>query len=179
MDAVNIIVLGMAILVLARRAWSPAGVERRTVRPVLIAAAAVVVSYLTFSLHQSGDAWLTANLVLTATAAIVLPIAFVLAPLRGELYVSRALWRGLSRGHHFTPLLCAQAWFVLCYAGLGISLFPLIAPPSITIWEAAAPPSSQAFLLVGAAVLIPVILAYTGFAYWVFRGKVRPGMHYH
>ena len=96
MDAVNIIVLGMAILVLARRAWSPAGVERRTVRPVLIAAAAVVVSYLTFSLHQSGDAWLTANLVLTATAAIVLPIAFVLAPLRGELYVSRALWRGLS-----------------------------------------------------------------------------------
>jgi len=93
--------------------------------------------------------------------------------------VGWAFWRGLSRGHQFTPLLCAQAWFVLCYAGLGISLFPLIAPPSITIWEAAAPPSSQAFLLVGAAVLIPVILAYTGFAYWVFRGKVRPGMHYH
>jgi cytochrome d ubiquinol oxidase subunit II len=93
--------------------------------------------------------------------------------------VGWALWRGLSRGHHFTPLLCAQAWFVLCFVGLGISLFPLIAPPSITIWDAAAPPSSQAFLLVGAAVLIPVILAYTGFAYWVFRGKVRPGMHYH
>ena len=55
----------------------------------------------------------------------------------------------------------------------------MIAPPSITIWDAAAPPASQAFLLVGAVVLIPVILAYTGYAYWVFRGKVRPGMHYH
>ena len=93
--------------------------------------------------------------------------------------VGWAFWRGLARGRQLTPLLCAQAWFVLCYVGLGISLFPVIAPPSITIWDAAAPPSSQAFLLVGAAVLIPVILAYTGFAYWVFRGKVRPGMHYH
>jgi cytochrome bd ubiquinol oxidase subunit II len=88
-------------------------------------------------------------------------------------------WRGLSRDHHVTPFLCAQAWFVLCYAGLGISLWPLIVPPDITIWEAAAPPSSQAFLLVGAVVLIPVILGYTGYAYWVFRGKVGPGAHYH
>jgi cytochrome d ubiquinol oxidase subunit II len=87
-------------------------------------------------------------------------------------------WRGLSLGRDLTPFLCAQAWFVLCYAGLGISLWPLIVPPDITIWDAAAPPSSQAFLLVGAVVLIPIILSYTGYAYWVFRGKVRPGMHY-
>jgi cytochrome d ubiquinol oxidase subunit II len=93
--------------------------------------------------------------------------------------VGWALWRGLSQGRDLTPFLCAQAWFVLCYAGLGISLWPLIAPPGITIWDAAAPPSSQAFLLVGAVVLIPIILGYTGYAYWVFRGKVRPGMHYH
>ena len=52
-------------------------------------------------------------------------------------------------------------------------------PTDITIWDAAAPPASQAFLLVGAVILIPIILAYTGYAYWVFRGKVRPGMHYH
>jgi cytochrome d ubiquinol oxidase subunit II len=93
--------------------------------------------------------------------------------------VGWVFWRGLSRGHHVTPLLCADAWFVLCFAGLGISLFPYIAPPSVTIWDAAAPAESQAFLLVGAAVLIPIILCYTGYAYWVFRGKVRPGMHYH
>jgi cytochrome d ubiquinol oxidase subunit II len=93
--------------------------------------------------------------------------------------VAWQFWRALSPQHDLTPLLCAQAWFVLCFAGLGISLWPMIAPPSITIWDAAAPPASQAFLLVGAVVLIPVILAYTGYAYWVFRGKVRPGMHYH
>jgi cytochrome bd ubiquinol oxidase subunit II len=93
--------------------------------------------------------------------------------------VGWAFWRGLSMRRDVTPFLCAQAWFVLCYAGLGISLWPLIVPPGITIWDAAAPPSSQAFLLVGAAALIPIILGYTGYAYWVFRGKVRPGMHYH
>jgi cytochrome bd ubiquinol oxidase subunit II len=95
-------------------------------------------------------------------------------------------WRGLSRRDHLTPMLCAQAWFALCYAGLGISLWPMIVPPvrgsgqaGISIWDAAAPATSQAFLLVGAVVLIPIILGYTGYAYWVFRGKVRPGMHYH
>ena len=93
--------------------------------------------------------------------------------------VAWLFWRALSRQHDLAPLLCAQAWFVLCYAGLGISLWPLIVPPDITIWAAAAPASSQAFLLVGAVVLIPCILAYTGYAYWVFRGKVRPGMRYH
>jgi cytochrome d ubiquinol oxidase subunit II len=93
--------------------------------------------------------------------------------------VAWGFWRGLVRQHHVTPLLCAQAWFVLCYAGLGISLWPLIVPPDITIWDAAAPPASQGFLLVGAVVLIPIILGYTGYAYWVFRGKVQPGAHYH
>ena len=52
-------------------------------------------------------------------------------------------------------------------------------PPDIDIWQAAAPHDSQLFLLVGAVVLVPVILAYTAYAYWVFRGKVKPGAHYH
>ncbi|MBV9784145.1 MAG: cytochrome d ubiquinol oxidase subunit II [Acidisphaera sp.] len=93
--------------------------------------------------------------------------------------VSWRFWRGLTRGNDRTPFLFAQAGFVLCYAGLGISLYPYIVPPSITIWQAAAPPASQAFLLVGAAVLVPIILAYTALAYWTFRGKVHAGMHYH
>jgi cytochrome d ubiquinol oxidase subunit II len=87
--------------------------------------------------------------------------------------------RGLERKHDLTPFLCALGWFVLGFVGLGVSLAPQIVPPSITIWQAAAPPKSQLFLLIGAAVLIPIILAYTGFAYWTFRGKVRPGAHYH
>jgi signal transduction histidine kinase len=96
MAVLSIVFLAVAILVLVRKAWSPTGVERRTVRPVLFAAAGLVVSYLAFSLHAEGDTWRAANLVVTGTAAIVLPIAFVLGPLRGELFVSRSLWRGLS-----------------------------------------------------------------------------------
>ena len=52
-------------------------------------------------------------------------------------------------------------------------------PPDITIWQAAAPRASQLFVLVGASVLIPLILIYSGFSYWVFRGKVQAGAHYH
>ena len=88
-------------------------------------------------------------------------------------------WRGLATGAHLSPFLCALGWFALCFAGLGISLYPYIVPPGVTIWDAAAPPASQAFLLVGAVVLVPIILAYTGYAYWVFRGKVQPGVGYH
>jgi cytochrome d ubiquinol oxidase subunit II len=88
-------------------------------------------------------------------------------------------WWGLAKHHHVTPFLCALGWFALCFVGLGISVFPNIVPPGITIWDAAAPPASQAFLLVGAAVLIPIILAYTGYAYFVFRGKVTTDVHYH
>jgi len=84
-------------------------------------------------------------------------------------------WRSIVRKQEIAPLLCAYAWFVLCYAGLGISFYPLIIPPSLTIVEAAAPPESQLFLLVGALILLPIILAYTVHAYWVFRGKVKPG----
>jgi cytochrome d ubiquinol oxidase subunit II len=58
-------------------------------------------------------------------------------------------------------------------------MWPMIVPPNITIWEAAAPRDSQVFLLVGAAVLIPIILAYTAYVYWLFRGKVKAGEGYH
>ncbi|MFM1814645.1 MAG: cytochrome d ubiquinol oxidase subunit 2 [Pseudomonadota bacterium] len=77
------------------------------------------------------------------------------------------------------PFLATLALFLLCYIGLAISMYPLIVPPGITIWDAAAPASSMAFLLVGAAILIPIILAYTAYAYWVFRGKVDVHGGYH
>jgi cytochrome bd ubiquinol oxidase subunit II len=86
---------------------------------------------------------------------------------------------GLARLHHFTPFLCAVLWFVLCFAGLGISFWPLMVPPDISIWQAAAPPETQRFLLRGTVFLIPLILAYNAYAYWVFRGKVGTETHYH
>jgi cytochrome d ubiquinol oxidase subunit II len=81
--------------------------------------------------------------------------------------------------HDSTPFFCGLGFFLVCFLGLGYSMFPLIVPPSITIWDAASPPESQYFLLVGTVVLIPLILAYNLFAYWIFRGKVEPGAHYH
>lgn len=85
----------------------------------------------------------------------------------------------MTRDKHLQPFLAALGIFVTCFAGLGVSFYPYIVPGALTIWEAAAPDSSLAFLLVGASVLIPIILAYTGYAYWVFRGKIDPEEGYH
>ena len=87
--------------------------------------------------------------------------------------------RGLQRHDELSPFLCALGVFLLSYIGLGVSMWPMIVPPSITIWQAAAPPASQLFLLLGAAVLVPLILVYTGYVYWLFRGKVQAGAGYH
>lgn len=89
------------------------------------------------------------------------------------------LYRGLLEERDAQPFLAALGLFVLCYAGILISFYPYIVPSSVTIWQAAAPDASLAFLLVGALILIPIILAYTGYAYWVFRGKVDPEEGYH
>ena len=89
------------------------------------------------------------------------------------------LFRGLARYDELSPFLAAQALFVLSYVGLGISFYPFIVPVSVTIWQAAAPDKSLGFLLVGAAVLVPLILLYTGYSYWVFRGKINAAGGYH
>ena len=81
--------------------------------------------------------------------------------------------------HDGVPFICALGLFLLSYVGLGISVWPYAVPPTLTIYNAAASHSSQAFLLVGAMVLIPLILAYTAFVYWLFRGKVRADAGYH
>jgi cytochrome bd ubiquinol oxidase subunit II len=89
------------------------------------------------------------------------------------------LYLALERREHWTPFLLTLALFVLSYAGLGISLFPYIIPPEITIWQASSPPASQRFLLYGIVPLLPIILGYTFYNYWVFRGKVTSETGYH
>ena len=89
------------------------------------------------------------------------------------------LWHGLTTDKHLQPFLSALGLFVLSFAGIGISFYPYIVPGALTIRDAAAPDSSLEFLLVGAVVLVPVILGYTAYAYWVFRGKVDPNEGYH
>jgi cytochrome bd ubiquinol oxidase subunit II len=92
--------------------------------------------------------------------------------------VTGILFWSLKRAHHYTPFLMALALFGLGLAGLGVSLYPYIVPPSVTIWQAAAPDDSLKFMLPGVLVLVPIILAYTGYSYWVFRGKTgHEGYH--
>jgi cytochrome d ubiquinol oxidase subunit II len=90
-----------------------------------------------------------------------------------------AMWRALGREAHLAPFLLTLAILFLGYSGLAISLWPNIIPPSISIREAASPPESMGFALVGALFIIPFILTYTAWSYYVFRGKVRPGEGYH
>lgn len=85
----------------------------------------------------------------------------------------------LVHRHDYWPFLLALGLFGLCFVGLGVSMFPYVIPTEVTIYEAAAPRRAQIFMLVGAGILIPIILAYTAYAYWVFRGKVDPEAGYH
>jgi len=89
------------------------------------------------------------------------------------------LLRGIQKNANNTPFLLTLALIFLGYSGLGISLWPNIIPPSISIWEAASPPQSQGFMLVGALLIIPFILMYTAWSYYVFRGKVTEEDGYH
>jgi cytochrome d ubiquinol oxidase subunit II len=90
-----------------------------------------------------------------------------------------ALWRWLEKGYDAPPFLAAIALFLLGYLGLVISNFPYLVPPSLTVWETAAAPASQIFMLLGTLVLLPMILGYIVFVYWLFRGKVQEGESYH
>ena len=90
------------------------------------------------------------------------------------------IWRLTRNPHsHARPFLLTLGLIFLGFSGLGISLWPNIIPPGITIWDAAAPPSSQLFMLVGTLLIIPLILVYTAWSYYVFRGKVTDTEGYH
>jgi cytochrome d ubiquinol oxidase subunit II len=87
-------------------------------------------------------------------------------------------WRSFGARHDAAPFFWSLALFGLTLAGLAISIWPDVIPGRVSIWQAAAPYSSQLFMLVGALVLIPLILVYTAWSYWVFRGKVgEEGYH--
>jgi len=90
------------------------------------------------------------------------------------------LWRAIAAGRDYAPFVLTLALFALCMAGLGVSIWPDVIPGRVSIWQAASPAKSQTFMLVGVVVLVPLILAYTAWSYWVFRGKVgNDGYHAH
>lgn len=132
---------------------------------VAIAAVSIGTPFLNIQYSQRWFAW--PNILAVAPVPVAVAVVSVL------------LLRSLERKQDARPFFLSLALFALSYVGLGISMYPYVVPQSITIWQAAAPQNSQLFMLVGVAVLVPLILCYTGWAYWVFRGKVRAASGYH
>ncbi len=94
-------------------------------------------------------------------------------------FVALMIWRWIEEGREIPPFLASIALFLLGYLGLAISTFPYLVPPVLTIWQTAAAPASQIFMLLGTVALLPIIFGYIVFVYWLFRGKVREGEGYH
>ena len=161
------VVLGYALLGSTWLIWKTEGAgqihARRLAMKLAIAtlAAMAAVSIATPYLHY--DYWRRwfsmPNVLFTAQVPLLVIIT-------SAIFV----W-SLRRGAERLPFLMTLALFLLNFVGLGISMFPYLVPRAVTIWDAAAPASSQRFMLVGVAIIMPVIIAYTGWAYWVFRGK--------
>jgi cytochrome bd ubiquinol oxidase subunit II len=90
-----------------------------------------------------------------------------------------ALWRAVMRRADHAPFILALTFFVLGFLGLVLGMWPNLLPPNLSIWEAAAPPSTQGFVLVGTLIMLPAVLGYTWWSYSVFRGKVAADSGYH
>ena len=89
------------------------------------------------------------------------------------------VWRALTGHSEAGAFVGAIILFTLAYVGMAISLWPMIVPYHYTLWQATSSERTQAFLLIGTLFLLPVIFVYTGWSYWVFRGKVRADVGYH
>ena len=140
----------------------------RLLLPVVLAALAIVSLWTPLAIPRISERWFS------------LPNFLLLAPVPLlTAFAAWTCWSGLIKEHDTKPFVATIALFLLGFLGLAVSNLPYIIPPSVDIWQAAADPSSQLFMLVGVLILLPVILAYTVFVYYTFRGKVRAGEGYH
>ncbi len=109
-----------------------------------------------------------------------LPNLYWLLPLPvATMVVAWLCWRGIVQDKVLQPFITAIMLFLLAYVGLIVSNIPYLVPPSMTIWDAAADPSSQVFMLIGTVFLLPIVLGYSALVFWLFRGKIREGQSYH
>jgi cytochrome d ubiquinol oxidase subunit II len=162
------LVVGYALLgacwLIAKTEGALQNYARRVARPLtlgLLAAIAAVSAYTPFLEGKYYKIWFSWPGIL-ATAQMPVWVA-----LTGLL-----LWLTIPRKRDYLPIVLTLCLFGLSMIGLAISIWPDVIPGRVSIWEAAAPHSSQVFMLVGAGLMVPIILVYTGWAYWVFRGKV-------
>jgi len=162
--------LGATWLVMKTEGLLQATMRQLARRTVLLLLAVIAVVSL----------WTPANHPEVAARWFSFPNLLFFAPVPLLVAVAAAwIFVALGRGRQVSPFLLTLVLLFLGYSGLAISLWPNIIPPGISIWAAASPPQSMGFALVGALLIIPFILAYTAWSYYVFRGKVRAGEGYH
>jgi len=150
------------------------GVEksaRRTAEPLLVALIAFIVLISVWTPLQFGR--IAARWFSWPNILYLSPVPLVTAAL------AVSCWRGLAGKHATLAFYSAVGLFIISFVGLAVSTLPYLVLPSITLWQAAAAPKSQTFMLVGTVVLVPFVLGYTVFVYRTFRGRVRPGEAYH
>nr|WP_279075954.1 cytochrome d ubiquinol oxidase subunit II [Hafnia alvei] len=143
----------------------------RITRPLLLALLVIIaiISIWTPLAHSAiAERWFS-----WPNIAFLLPVPVL------TLVCAGVIWRGTRHGDHYLPFVMTLLLVFLGFSGLGISIWPHIIPPSIDIWQAAAPPQSLGFMLVGALFIIPIILVYTFWSYYVFRGKISADEGYH
>jgi len=136
--------------------------------PIVLAALAIVSLWTPLAIPRIYERWFT-----MPNFAILSPVPLLTA------IAAWSAWSGLAHRRDSVPFVATVALFLLGFIGLAVSNLPYIIPPTVDVWQAAAHPSSQLFMLIGVLLLLPIILAYTVFVYWTFRGKVRAGEGYH
>ena len=161
--------LGAGWLVLktegALQAW--AREQGRRMLTAVLAFIVIVSLYMFVRQPQVIDRWIS------------LPNILLLWPVPlGTALAALWAWRSFGGTPEAQPFIATVVMFGMSFLGLAISLWPMIVPAKVDLWTASASPESQAFLLVGTAVLLPVVLSYSAWSYWVFRGKVRAGSGY-
>ena len=147
-------------------------IARTLTRPLVLVVAAfmgLVSAWLPFLESQVMERWFEGNNFLWLSPVPVLVLVNAVL-----------LWRAAMReGRDVMPFLLTLCFFFLGFVGLVLGMWPNIVPPSMSIWEASSPASSQTFVLVGLVFLLPLILGYTAWSYYVFRGKIASDFGYH
>jgi cytochrome d ubiquinol oxidase subunit II len=144
---------------------------RRQARVLLLAVLgfmAAVSLYTPYAIQRIADRWFS-----LPNFYYLWPVPLVTA------LVALLLWRWIGKERDSLPFIACIGLFLLGYLGLVISSYPYIVPPSLTVWDTAAAPASQIFMLIGTVFMLPIILGYVIFVYWLFRGKVKEGEAYH
>jgi cytochrome d ubiquinol oxidase subunit II len=145
-----------------------ARIHAKLLLPAVLAFMAVVSVWTPLAFERIAARWFS-----TPNIYFLWPVPLITA------FVALMIWRWLEEGREIPPFLASIALFLLGYLGLVISTFPYLVPPVLTIWQTAAAPASQIFMLLGTVALLPIIFGYIVFVYWLFRGKVREGEGYH